>query len=255
MFFDTLARQDYGLIVQVFVQTDRVSHMFWRGLDEQHPLHAGTSERGKAAIRWIYGEADRILGRTLETMRPNDRLIVLSDHGFSPWRHSVNLNRWLVENGFMATKPGQPASEQLFANVNWTRTKAYAIGLNDIYLNLKDREALGIVRPDEVAAAKREIIGKLAKAADPATGEPMVLTVYDAAEIYAGKMMRDAPDLVVGYAPGYRASWQTALGGVPAALVQPNDRKWSGDHCIEPSAVPGILFTSFAPPQTVGSIA
>jgi predicted AlkP superfamily phosphohydrolase/phosphomutase len=254
MFFDTLAQQDDGLIVQVFVQTDRVSHMFWRGLDEQHPLHAGTSERGKAAIRWIYGEADRILGRTLEAMRPNDQLIVLSDHGFAPWRHSVNLNRWLVENGFMATKPGQPASEQLFANVNWTRTKAYAIGLNGIYLNLKDREALGIVRPDEVAAVKREIIGKLAKTAEPATGEPMVLTVYDAAEIYAGKMMGDAPDLVVGYAPGYRASWQTALGGVPAALVQPNDRKWSGDHCIEPSMVPGILFTSFAPSQKVGAI-
>ena len=255
MFFDTLARQDRGLIVQVFVQTNRVSHMFWRGIDELHPLHEQTSERGKGAIRWIYGEADRILGKTLDAVGPNDRLIVLSDHGFANWRHSVNLNRWLVDNGFMATKPGQPASEQLFANVNWPRTRAYAIGLNDIYLNRRGREALGIVREDEVAAVKREIAEKLKGAVDPETGEPMVLAVHDATEIYAGKMMRDAPDLVVGYAPGYRASWQTALGGVPAALVQPNDRKWSGDHCIEPSRVPGILFTSFAPAQPVGSIA
>ena len=125
-------------------------------------------------------------------MGPNDRLIVLSDHGFSDWRHSVNLNRWLVDNGFMATKPGQPASEQLFANVNWPRTRAYAIGLNDIYLNRRGREALGIVREDEVAAVKREIAEKLKGTVNPETGEPMVLTVYDAAEIYAGKMMHDA---------------------------------------------------------------
>jgi hypothetical protein len=208
MFFDTLAQNDSRLIVQVFVQTDRTSHMFWRGLDEQHPLHAQTSERGKDAIRWIYGEADRILGKTMAEMRPNDRLIVLSDHGFAPWRWGVNLNRWLVDNGFMATKAGQPASEQLFANVNWPKTRAYAIGLNDIYLNRRGREAL-----------------------------------------------RDAPDLVVGYAPGYRASWQTALGGVPEQLIVPNDRRWSGDHCIEPSQVPGILFTSFAVSSPVGSIA
>jgi hypothetical protein len=228
--------------------------MFWRGIDPGHPLHAATGERGRGAIRWIYGEADRVLGKTMEAMRPSDRLIVLSDHGFAPWRRAVNLNRWLVDNGFMATKPGQPASEQLFANVDWPKTRAYAIALNDIYLNRRGREALGVVRDDQASAIKREIIAKLESAVDPETGEPFVVRVYDAAEIYAGKMMGDAPDLVVGYAPGYRASWQTALGGVPEKLIVPNDRKWSGDHLIEPSAVPGVLFTSFQPPEPVGSI-
>jgi predicted AlkP superfamily phosphohydrolase/phosphomutase len=254
MFFDTLARKDTGLVVMVFVQTDRVSHMFWRGLDEKHPLYAETSERGKGAIKWIYGEADRILGRTVEAMSPNDRLIVLSDHGFTSWRHAVHLNRWLVDNGFMATKPGQPASEKLFTNVNWPRTQAYAIGLNDIYLNRKGREALGIVRDDQVAEIKRAIIDKLTGALDPETGEPMVLKVYDAAEIYAGQKMADAPDLVIGYAPGYRASWQTALGGVPAKLVEPNNKKWSGDHLVEPSTVPGVLFASDPKTPHVDSI-
>jgi hypothetical protein len=186
---------------------------------------------------------------------PRDRLIVLSDHGFAPWRWGVNLNRWLVDNGFMATKPGEPASEQLFANVNWPRTQAYAIGLNGIYLNRRGREGLGIVRDEQAAEIKQAIIAKLAGAVDPATGERFMLTVYDADEIYAGQTMRDAPDLVVGYAPGYRASWQTALGGVPEKLVVPNNRKWSGDHCIEPSLVPGILFTSFQVEESVGSIA
>ena len=106
-----------------------------------------------------------------------------------------------------------------------------------------------------MAAVKREIAEKLKSTVNPGTGEPMVLTVYDAAEIYAGKMMHDAPDLVVGYAPGYRRLVADRAGGRPAALVQPNDRKWSGDHCIEPSRVPGILFTSFVPAEPVASIA
>jgi predicted AlkP superfamily phosphohydrolase/phosphomutase len=255
MFFDTLERQDSGLVVQVFVQTDRTSHMFWRGLDPQHPLHNRTSERGRNAIKWIYQEADRIVGRTRAAMRPGDWLIILSDHGFAPFRRSVHINRWLVENGFMTTKPNQPTSSQLFSNVNWTRTQAYAIGLNGIYLNLKDREGLGIVRREEAEAVKREIIEKLRTVTDPATGAPMVVRVYDGAAIYAGHKVGDAPDLVVGYATGYRASWQTALGGVPAALVEDNDKPWSGDHCIDPPQVPGVLFTSFPLAQSLASIA
>ena len=256
MFFDTLAQNDSRLIVQVFVQTDRTSHMFWRGIDEQHPLHAQTSERGKGAIRWIYGEADRILGKTMAPMRPKDRLIVLSDHGFAPWRQGVNLNRWLVDNGFMATKPGQP---DLRAAVR-QRQLDQDPGLRhrpERHLPQPPRPRGPGHRPRRSGGGDQARDHRQAAEAKSIrqTGEPFMLTVYDAAEIYDGKMMGDAPDLVVGYAPGYRASWQTALGGVPEKLVVPNDRKWSGDHCIEPSKVPGILFTSFPVQQPVGSIA
>jgi predicted AlkP superfamily phosphohydrolase/phosphomutase len=254
MLFDALEQGDSELVAAVFVQTDRVSHMFWRGLDPQHPLYNESDELARSAVKWIYGEADRILGRVMASMKPEDRLIVLSDHGFDSFRRSVHLNRWLADQGYLALKPGQPASESLFANVDWTKSRAFALGLNGIFLNLRNREALGIVRTEDAKALKQEIVDKLAGALDPKTGEPMVLTVYQGDEIYEGRQMGDAPDLVVGYAGGYRASWQTALGGVPEALVEDNDRKWSGDHCIEPSLVPGVLFTSFEPGREVASI-
>jgi predicted AlkP superfamily phosphohydrolase/phosphomutase len=255
MLFDTLERNDSELVVHVFVQPDRVSHMFWRGLDPQHPLHEQTDERARGAVQWIYRESDRILGRVLEAMRPDDRLIVLSDHGFDSFRRAVHLNRWLAEEGYLALRPGQPSSETLFTNVDWARSKAFALGLNGIFLNLRGREALGTVRAEDAAALKREIAEKLQEFRDPETGEAVIQTTYDGGEVYAGRQTDDAPDLVIGYASGYRASWQTAVGGVPEALVEDNNRKWSGDHCIEPSLVPGILFTSFKPSNAVGSIA
>jgi predicted AlkP superfamily phosphohydrolase/phosphomutase len=255
MLFDTLDRKDSDLIVSVFVQTDRVSHMFYRGLDDQHPLYESTSPEARGAIEWIYTEADRILGKTMDQLDPEDRLIVLSDHGFNSFRRSVHLNRWLVENGYMTLKAGEPASESLFTNVDWTRTRAYAIGLNGIYLNLVDRERLGIVRSGEADTLKNELIEKLREFVDPESGVRIMNNVWSADDIYDGSEIKDAPDLVIGYGENYRASWQTTLGGVPEPLVQDNDRNWSGDHCIDPSLVPGVLFTSFALDANVKSIA
>jgi predicted AlkP superfamily phosphohydrolase/phosphomutase len=254
MLFDALGQTERELVVAVFVQTDRISHMFWRGIDPRHPLYDRTDERARGAIRWIYGEADRILGRVRAAMKPEDRLIVLSDHGFDSFRRAVHLNRWLAEAGYLALKPGAPSSESLFTNVDWTKTKAFALGLNGIFLNLRGREGLGIVRPDEADALEREISEKLKRWRDPDTGGAPVHTIYDGEEVYQGAQTADAPDLVIGYARGYRASWQTALGGVPDSLVEDNTRKWSGDHCVEPSLVPGVLFASFKPEAEVASI-
>jgi predicted AlkP superfamily phosphohydrolase/phosphomutase len=254
MLFDTLERKDSRLVVAVFVQPDRVSHMFWRGIDPQHPLYGQTDEIARSAIKWIYSESDRILGRVLDSMQPEDRLIVLSDHGFDTFRRAVHLNRWLADEGYLTLKPGQPTSDSLFANVDWPRTKAFALGLNGIFLNLRGREALGIVREEDAAALKQEIASKLEGFRDPAIGAPVVVRVYDRDKLYHGQRAFDAPDLVIGYGRGYRASWQTALGGVPEALVEDNTSKWSGDHCIEPSLVPGVLFTSFRPGRQVASI-
>jgi predicted AlkP superfamily phosphohydrolase/phosphomutase len=255
MLFDALEQNESDLVVVVFVQTDRVSHMFFRGIDSEHPLFNATGTAARGAIEWIYRESDRILGETMDRLTPDDRLIVLSDHGFSSFRRSVHLNRWLVEQGFMTLKAGQPQSDSLFTNVDWTRTRAYAIGLNGIYLNLADRERLGVVRADQAKSLKDDLSAKLRDFVDPETGASVVANVYLSEDIYQGSEAYDAPDLVIGYSEGYRASWQTALGGVPTPLLQDNDRKWSGDHCIDPVKVPGVLFTSFVPDAKVNSIA
>ena len=254
MLHDTLDRHDSNLVVAVFVQTDRVAHMFYRGLDEMHPLHSSASPEARGAIEWIYREADRILGETMRKLAPEDRLIVLSDHGFSSFRRSVHLNRWLVENGYMALKPGQPESESLFSNVDWTRTRAYAIGLNGVYLNLAGRERLGIVGSGQAEALRTELAERLGQFEDPESGAAVINSVAAAADIYQGSEVRTAPDLLIGYDEGYRASWQTTLGGVPAPLIEDNNKNWSGDHCIDPELVPGVLFTSFRLDSDVASI-
>ncbi|MDH4018582.1 MAG: alkaline phosphatase family protein [Xanthomonadales bacterium] len=255
MFYDALDRHDSDLVVSVFVQTDRVSHMFYRGIDPQHPLYEETGARSREAIHWIYREADRVLGETMQRMGLDDRLIVLSDHGFAPFRRAVNLNTWLVEQGLLVLKDGHQDSAVGFAAVDWSRTSAYALGLNGLYINRSGREAHGIV--DEIAAAqiKQQIISSLPRLLDPQTGSAAVRDVFDGELLYPGNANNDAPDLVVGYEPGYRASWQTTLGGVPGSLIDDNRKKWSGDHCITPAAVPGVLFTSFKMDTPLDSIA
>ena len=255
MFYAALEQQDSHLVTGVFVQTDRVSHMFYRGLDEQHPLHGQTDTQGRQAIHWIYQEADRILGETMDRMLPADRLLVISDHGFAPFHWAVHLNRWLLDNGYLVLNPGKTRSAGGFADVDWSRTKAYALGLNGLFINRQGREAQGLVGEQEAAVFKHSLINELSRWIHAETGQQVVRQVFDGAELYPGNANGDAPDLVVGYEPGFRASWQTTLGAVPGALIEANDRKWSGDHCIAPEAVPGVLFTSFKPDQPIPAIA
>ncbi|MGA9575465.1 MAG: alkaline phosphatase family protein [Lysobacterales bacterium] len=258
MYYDALDNHDSDVVVSVFVQTDRVSHMFYRGIDTQHPLYEKTDAEARDAIHWIYTQADRVLGETLQRMGPDDRLIVLSDHGFAPFRRALNLNRWLLEQGLLVLRDGNLESSVGFTSVDWSRTRAYALGLNSVYINRKGREAAGIVDEAEAAQIKRRVMSGLPELQDPKNGLPVVREVYDGELIYPGNANSDAPDLVVGYEPGYRASWQTTLGAVPLSLVDDNDRKWSGDHCIAPDAVPGVLFTSFRTdlaPQSIRDIA
>lgn len=253
MLMDALERRDSELIVKVFVQPDRVSHMFWRGLDETHPLHGDSSELARGAVEWIYREADRIVQAVLQRMGPDDRLVILSDHGFVPFRRAVHLNRWLVEHGYMVLQPGAAASPPLFTGVDWSRTRAYAMGLNGLYLNLHGREGQGIVTESEAEPLLERLAAELTELRDGET--PAISRVFPGREAYSGAESGQAPDLVIGYAPGYRASWQTSLGGVPEAILEDNTQYWSGDHCIDPEHVPGVLFTSFEPRVGVENIA
>jgi len=256
MWYDTLDRNDSELVVGVFVQTDRVSHMFYRGLDPEHPRHADTDPEHRDAIEWIYTEADRILGETLDRLGPDDELLVISDHGFAPFRKAVHLNRWLVDHGYLVLDEGASDSDVVFANVDWSRSRAYALGLNGLFINTAGRESQGIVEPSEVPALKAEIGEVLTGWVDEESGDPVVRRVFDGLEIYPGSQDNDeTPDLVVGYHRGYRASWQTTLGAIPEAMIEPNRQKWSGDHCIDPALVPGVLFTTFKPDRDVLSIA
>jgi predicted AlkP superfamily phosphohydrolase/phosphomutase len=151
----------------------------------------------------------------------------------------VNLNTWLVQEGFMAIQgqqPGEKTLKDLFGggtfweNVDWTRTKAYAMGLGQIYVNLQGREGHGIVPPSDSAALQDALVSQLLTMTDPNTGARMVDAVYKRDDIYKGPFLNNASELQIGLADGYRVSWQSTLGGSPPGLVYPNMKKWSGDH-------------------------
>jgi predicted AlkP superfamily phosphohydrolase/phosphomutase len=246
MFFAALDRLRAGVLVSVFDATDRIQHMFWRQL-EQEPSSvgraAGTS--GRDAIETLYEHNDALVGRILERLRPNDLLMVLSDHGFAPFRRGVNVNSWLREQGYLALKPDADGTGEWLRDVDWTRTRAYALGLTGMFVNLAGREAGGIVQPGKDAdALKAEIIDRLSGLVDPDTGEVAITEVFDTRRLYSGPYLDNAPDFIVGYNTGYRSSWDSATGVPVGPIVQDNVKPWSGDHCIDPRLVPGVLFCS-----------
>jgi len=209
------------------------------------------------AIERTYMRADSLVGRILERCRDGrTTLLVCSDHGFSSFRKAVNINTWLVRNGYMTLSKLDPVRdrnlEDLFGrgtfwpNVDWTRTRAYALALGQIYVNLKGRERYGVVAPGaEYNALRNELVKKFGALRDPDTGEPVVRRVYKREALYHGPYFDEAPDLVVGFERGYRVSWQTSLGGIPPDIIEPNERRWSADHCsVDPDLVPGVLFSS-----------
>ncbi len=241
-----LGRFNSGVLAFVFDSSDRIQHAFWSMRDPQHPAYdAKLAAKYADVIPAVYREMDEVLGDVLAKTDAQTALIVLSDHGFNSFRRAAHVNRWLIENGYMTLSDGnEKEGQELFRNVDWSKTQAYALGFASVYMNVKGREGQGSIDAAGAKALAAEIAAKLRSWKDPATGEPMVKNVYIASEIYSGKAAPTGPDLVLGLNPGYRASWQTALGAAPLALVEDNKKRWSGDHLIDPSCVPGILFTN-----------
>jgi len=234
-----------GFLFVYFGGSDLVSHMFWRALEEGHP--AGMVAEHRDAILDVYREMDTALGRTLETLGDapdHPTLIVLSDHGFASFRRAVHLNTWLRAAGFLQLRRGAKTGRELFRDVDWTRTKAYGVGLNGLYLNLRGRERNGVVGQRERDEVTAELSAKLLAWRDPDTGDPVVTRVYRSEETYAAAHRALAPDLVVGYSRGYRVSDASALGEVPAVEIENNVKKWSGDHCIAHDLVPGVVLSN-----------
>jgi predicted AlkP superfamily phosphohydrolase/phosphomutase len=259
--FDELMRglldqKGFDLYVHVFELTDRVSHVFWRFQDPTHPAYDSTlAVTYGGAIRDAYVFMDRVVGEAMDRMDPEDVLLVCSDHGFHTWHKMANYNTWLVHHGYMTLKGGAGSEKtledlfgqgQFWPNVDWRRTKAYAMGLGDIYLNVKGRESQGIVEPgEEYERIRSRLIADLTAWIDPENGEHPVRRVLRREEVYKGFDPNVIPDLLVANNPGYRVSWQTSLGGIPEAELELNNRKWSGDHCsLDAEITKGILFSN-----------
>jgi len=245
MLFHALGKTRKGVVAAWFETTDSIQHMFYRYLDDRHPaLKTGQARMSARVIEDLYQKMDDLVGRVLDKMDKKDLLIIMSDHGLKSFRRGFNLNSWLQKNGYLALKEGKTGSDEWFKDVDWEKTRAYGLGLGGIYINQKGREAQGIVEDgEEKASLKRELIEKLSGYKED-TGEVAINKVFDQDELPRGPYKDNCPDLIMGYNEGYRVSWESVTGKVDSTIFIDNDKAWSGDHCIDPRIVPGILFAS-----------
>lgn len=247
MMADELDRFSEGFFYCLFDTPDRVQHMLWRFREPDHPANRGAAPDPALAhaIDDHYRRADAVVGRALEAVDDRTLLIVLSDHGFNGFRRGFHLNTWLHDQGLLALKPGSAPGEEggdLLRSIDWDRTRAYSLGLSGLYLNLRGREGRGIVPPDEAEPLKATIARELSGLVDPERNVVAVRGALRREEVYHGPYVGDAPDVLVNYAPGYRISWGSSMGAVSAGgHFEDNTRRWSGDHIIDPAAVPGVL--------------
>jgi len=243
-----LDRFDSGLLFFYVSSTDQRQHMFWRLFDKNHPAYdAPLAGKFGGTIEKTYREADEILDRVMGRMDKDTLLLVMSDHGFNPYYRSFNLNTWLRQSGYLrlTNEFKQEDLEIGFPSTDWSRTKAYGIGLNGLYINRKGREANGIVNQGaDSDNLIREIVRKLEEFKDPKTNDQVVLKAYVAKDIYAGPHLEAAPDIVLGFNRGYRISFSSPLGLVPKDVLEDNLSKWSGDHMGAAEIMPGILLAN-----------
>jgi predicted AlkP superfamily phosphohydrolase/phosphomutase len=232
-----LGRFQTGLLFFYFSSSDLQAHMFYWDSDEPHPLRTPEQARQyEGVLEDVYARLDAAVGHCREKLGADATILVLSDHGFANFRRGVGLNTWLRQEGYLSAQTG------LLVDADWSRTRAYGLGLNGLYVNLRGREKFGIVDSGQREALLAEISAKLLALRDPQNDQPMIHHVYRTDECYSGPEAAKAPDLIVGYERGYRASWNTCLGDFDPAVVIDNHSAWSADHCIAHDLVPGVLF-------------
>jgi predicted AlkP superfamily phosphohydrolase/phosphomutase len=246
--FDTeFAKFRRGVFFFYFSSIDLNSHMFWRLMDRKHPEYdAALAAQNGSAIAEFYQQIDQVLGEVLPKLDDHTTLLVLSDHGFAPYYRSFNLNTWLLNNGYIKLKNDtNPDSSGPWANVDWSQTRAYGLGLNGLYVNMRGRERDGIVPPGAATdALVKELKEKLLSVKDLQSGLPVITRVDVASEVYQGPYSHSGPDLLVGYNRGYRAGWKTILGAFTSEVLEDNMNPWSGDHCMDYTLVPGVLLSN-----------
>lgn len=247
-----LARFERGDMTFMYVSDiDLQCHMLWRHGDPKHPgapdhpaYEPESAAKHKHDVEGYYRAVDAHIARILRAIPEDSTLLVMSDHGFQPYTREVHLNSWLRDHGWLALKDGKTTGQIAVGDVDWSKTRAYGIGFNAVYLNLQGREAEGIVEPAQADAVMAELKAQLLAVTDPKDGRKVVRSVSRSKDIYAETRRAEAPDLVVGYDAGYGASDQSTLGEVVEGWIEDNTSRWSGNHLMDPEVVPGVLLSN-----------
>ena len=243
LFFYELDNFNNGMLFGYFSDADPCSHTFWSSMDPAHPEHKNRDPKYRDAIYNAYRALDRTAARIIKRLAPDDTLLIISDHGFAPFARAFHLNTWLKDNGFLSLRENDHDAGPL-ETVDWPATRAFGLGFNALYVNIEGRESDGIVAPVDREQTLKNLTNALLSFTDPVTGQNPVSAVYRSDKIYHGPYARRAPDLIVGCARGYRVSWESALGKFTSHELTDNRGKWSGDHCMDPAKVPGIILSN-----------
>jgi predicted AlkP superfamily phosphohydrolase/phosphomutase len=215
--------------------------MFWWDSDEEHPIRSGSEARKYFEhIKRLYRKLDSVIGEVIDRHGSTATIIVMSDHGFGNFGRQFNLNSWLRDWGYL----GPPECTSIMKDVDWSVTTAYGLGINGLYLNMKGRERDGLVGPGEEREALLQELTTRLEALTDIDGRRVIRGVYRSDQIYRGNATALAPDLIVGYYRGFRASWATCLGDLTPEVLLDNDSAWSADHCADALEVPGVLFAN-----------
>jgi len=255
MFVKTVKRKRDDMTICVFDTSDRIQHMFWRDFQTSQTKRGNQdSPATSTIIDQMYIKMDRLIGETMKILSKKTLFLVISDHGFTSFMRGVNLNTWLYENGYLYLKNNVVSNQEWLADIDWSRTKAYAIGLSGIFVNLQGRESGGIVdQGEQYNGLVAELKAKLESLQDlDATDDLLsemknkpIRRVVITQQSFRGPYRTDGPDLLIGYSEGYRCSWECAKGQLSEKVFCDNDKAWSGDHCVDPEIVPGVLFSNF----------
>ena len=237
-----LERYETDFFMVVFAGPDRINHCLWQyiGLDPLIKLDAEGQEI-QGMIHAYYRQLDSILGGILKHAGPDTTMLVISDHGFGPIRKEIYINKWLADQGFLASA-SNPRSAKVRAalrtlarqlgitkdrwqramgaratkvaqdlvnsvRIDWSRTRAYSNGVNTIQINLKGREPCGIVNAgSEYEEVRSQVIERLAELSDPETGRRVFNAVIPREKAGTGPNLNRAPDILLLMADeGYAA--------------------------------------------------
>ena len=232
VFLHLLNSYDEGVLACVFDTLDRIQHMFWK-------------DRKDVIEDW-YIKLDELVGEVQKRLTgkytdADIRLLIVSDHGFGNFDYKVHINRWLVDRGYLVQLSQKKQGD--LKDVNWGKSRAYALGLNSLYLSLEGREGQGIVTPGERSDLIQTLKDELLQWKGP-DGGSVVQNVYSQDEVFTGPLAAYGPDLIIGYHPGYRASSETGLGQWGEEQIAINKDHWNADHCFSAEAVPGVLMSN-----------
>lgn len=235
------------LLFFYFSSLDQGQHMFWALNDKEHPYYKpDAAQKFGFMTDELYRKHDRILGEVLKRTPKDVRIIAMSDHGFAPFRRTVNLNTWLRNEGYLKLDVDDVADEvSIMEYADWGNTKAYAVGLNGLYLNMQNREAEGIVTKEERRKLLEEIKAKLERLTDPGNGQKVVSHAFISEDNFSKDFLDRAPDIIVGFNRGYRTSGDSAIGGMHPDVLADNMDWWAGDHCMNPLHVPATFIANF----------